>query len=53
VHRDKTIRLGSYKTIEEAAAAYDKAALEIYGPDAATNQKIIEDFLDKLKKCFR
>jgi hypothetical protein len=29
--------LGGYATAEEAAAAYDRAVREVYGPDAPTN----------------
>lgn len=33
-HKNKTLKLGSFKTIEDAKAAYNKKALEIYGDDA-------------------
>jgi AP2 domain len=37
-YRSRTI--GYYVTAKEAAEAYDKVALEIYGPEALTNHKI-------------
>jgi hypothetical protein len=36
--KNKTI--GYFKTVKEAADAYDKYALELYGPEALTNAKI-------------
>lgn len=36
----KTFYLGSFSTAFDAAAAYDKKAIELYGQDATTNEKI-------------
>jgi hypothetical protein len=43
------IRLGRFKCPIEAASAYDKKALELYGSDAATNEKMFLHFLKKLQ----
>lgn len=39
----KNISIGYFKTPEEAANAYDKKAVEIYGPDALTNAKLVQE----------
>jgi AP2 domain/HNH endonuclease len=36
----KAIHLGYFDEPEEAARAYDKAALELFGPNAMTNEKL-------------
>jgi hypothetical protein len=36
---DKDLWLGTYPTKEEAAAVYDRAAIEHFGPDARVNFK--------------
>lgn len=43
----KAKHIGSFADPFEAAAAYDKVALEHYGPDALTNYKIIKKYFDK------
>ncbi len=42
----KRIHLGVFKNILDAALAYDKAAIELYGPDALTNKKILKKIFD-------
>jgi hypothetical protein len=39
-HNKKLIYLGSFKTAEEAACAFDKAARYLYGETAVTNQSL-------------
>ncbi|CAA2992418.1 ethylene-responsive transcription factor WRI1-like [Olea europaea var. sylvestris] len=46
---NKYLYLGTYSTQEEAAAAYDMAAIEFRGPNAVTNFDISK-YTDKLKK---
>ncbi|MFM2123736.1 MAG: hypothetical protein RL328_187 [Acidobacteriota bacterium] len=38
--KGKKVHLGVFATPEEAAAAYDAAAVRIYGPDALTNARL-------------
>lgn len=38
--QNKVITIGYFKTAAEAASAYDKRAVETYGPEALTNLKI-------------
>ncbi|KAI5681043.1 hypothetical protein M9H77_02270 [Catharanthus roseus] len=49
VFGNKYLYLGTYSTQEEAAAAYDMAAIEYRGPNAVTNFDI-SIYADKLKK---
>lgn len=49
VYGNKYLYLGTYSTQEEAAAAYDLAAIEYRGPNAVTNFDISR-YADKLKK---
>ena len=51
-HDDTTYYLGSYNKDEYAALAYDKKALEIYGPDARVNFPglTLEELTEKLEK---
>ncbi|KAK4406454.1 Ethylene-responsive transcription factor WRI1 [Sesamum angolense] len=49
VSGNKYLYLGTYSTQEEAAAAYDIAAIEFRGPNAVTNFDI-SNYADKLKK---
>ncbi|KAI3448744.1 hypothetical protein Pfo_005409 [Paulownia fortunei] len=49
VSGNKYLYLGTYSTQEEAAAAYDMAAIEFRGPNAVTNFDI-SNYTDKLKK---
>ncbi|XP_019238558.1 PREDICTED: AP2-like ethylene-responsive transcription factor At1g79700 [Nicotiana attenuata] len=49
VFGNKYLYLGTYSTQEEAAAAYDLAAIEFRGPNAVTNFDI-STYADKLKK---
>ncbi|CAI9770447.1 unnamed protein product [Fraxinus pennsylvanica] len=49
VSGNKYLYLGTYSTQEEAAAAYDMAAIEFRGPNAVTNFDISK-YTDKLKK---
>ncbi|KAL1536050.1 Ethylene-responsive transcription factor wri1 [Salvia divinorum] len=46
---NKYLYLGTYSTQEEAAAAYDMAAIEFRGPNAVTNFDV-SNYADKLKK---
>jgi hypothetical protein len=46
VHNKKYIHVGSFKTVEEAAKAYDKKALELYGNYAKLNFPKIEEKLN-------
>ncbi|CAI8607090.1 unnamed protein product [Vicia faba] len=46
---NKYLYLGTYKTQEEAAVAYDMAAIEYRGTNAVTNFDI-SNYIDKLKK---
>ncbi|XP_042059800.1 ethylene-responsive transcription factor WRI1-like [Salvia splendens] len=46
---NKYLYLGTYSTQEEAAEAYDMAAIEYRGPNAVTNFDI-SNYADKLKK---
>ncbi|KAK4414249.1 Ethylene-responsive transcription factor WRI1 [Sesamum alatum] len=46
---NKYLYLGTYSTQEEAAAAYDMAAIEFRGPNAVTNFDI-SNYANKLKK---
>ncbi|KAL0397356.1 UNVERIFIED_CONTAM: Ethylene-responsive transcription factor WRI1 [Sesamum calycinum] len=46
---NKYLYLGTYSTQEEAAAAYDMAAIEFRGPNAVTNFDI-SNYTNKLKK---
>lgn len=48
-HEGKKYGLGTYKTAELAAAAYDKAAVRFYGKHALTNKKLLKEKLKKLK----
>jgi hypothetical protein len=45
----RAIRLGRFKCPVEAAAAYDRKALEVYGADAMTNEKMFRAYLEKLQ----
>ncbi|XP_011078716.1 ethylene-responsive transcription factor WRI1 [Sesamum indicum] len=47
---NKYLYLGTYSTQEEAAAAYDMAAIEFRGPNAVTNFDI-SNYTNKLKKA--
>ncbi|XP_059312326.1 ethylene-responsive transcription factor WRI1-like isoform X2 [Lycium ferocissimum] len=49
VFGNKYLYLGTYSTQEEAAAAYDMAAIEYRGPNAVTNFDISR-YADKLRK---
>ncbi|KAJ4847342.1 Ethylene-responsive transcription factor wri1 [Turnera subulata] len=49
VYGNKYLYLGTYNTQEEAAAAYDMAAIEYRGPTAVTNFDI-SNYVEKLKK---
>ncbi|CAI9765061.1 unnamed protein product [Fraxinus pennsylvanica] len=49
VSGNKYLYLGTFSTQEEAAAAYDMAAIEFRGPNAVTNFDISK-YTDKLKK---
>ncbi|KAF3434332.1 hypothetical protein FNV43_RR25435 [Rhamnella rubrinervis] len=49
VFGNKYLYLGTYNTQEEAAAAYDLAAIEYRGPNAVTNFDI-SNYIDRLKK---
>ncbi|XP_015071166.1 ethylene-responsive transcription factor WRI1 [Solanum pennellii] len=49
VYGNKYLYLGTYSTQEEAAAAYDMAAIEYRGPNAVTNFDISR-YADHLKK---
>nr|WFI63172.1 AP2-11 protin [Morus alba] len=49
VFGNKYLYLGTYKTQEEAAAAYDMAAIEYRGPNAVTNFDI-SNYIDRLSK---
>ncbi|KAK4483582.1 hypothetical protein RD792_010781 [Penstemon davidsonii] len=49
VSGNKYLYLGTYNTQEEAAAAYDMAAIEFRGPNAVTNFDI-SNYADKLNK---
>ncbi|CAN4111336.1 unnamed protein product [Withania somnifera] len=51
VYGNKYLYLGTYSTQEEAAAAYDLAAIEYRGPNAVTNFDISK-YADKLKQLF-
>jgi hypothetical protein len=52
IHNGKNYYLGSYTKEEYAALAYDKKALEIYGPDATVNfpDLTLEEITEKLEK---
>ncbi|MFC3813293.1 hypothetical protein [Lacihabitans lacunae] len=39
-HKGKVYNLGQFKTIKEAAIAYNKKAIELYGPDLAILNEI-------------
>jgi hypothetical protein len=41
--------IGSFLTALDAARAYDQRALELYGPDAMTNARIMQDAIKKLQ----
>ncbi|XP_057731504.1 ethylene-responsive transcription factor WRI1-like [Arachis stenosperma] len=49
VNGNKYLYLGTYNTQEEAAAAYDRAAIEYRGINAVTNFDI-SNYIDKIKK---
>ncbi|KAL3829844.1 hypothetical protein ACJIZ3_018646 [Penstemon smallii] len=49
VSGNKYLYLGTYDTQEEAAAAYDRAAIQFRGPNAVTNFHI-SNYADKLNK---
>lgn len=48
--KNKKIRLGSYKTPEEAAFAYDKAAVKYFGDFALTNQKLYGNYYKAIRE---
>lgn len=47
----KSITIGCYTTPEEAAAAYDDMAIFYHEEHAGTNEKILEDRLQALKRA--
>jgi hypothetical protein len=52
-HKGQSISIGLFKTQEEAAAAYNQAALRYFGKDAYQNQvsaSLMRRFVDKKKK---
>lgn len=45
---NKTHFVGTFENEVDAAKAYDKKAIELFGPDAMTNKKILEGWLGGL-----
>jgi hypothetical protein len=46
----KRTSLGVYEDPIDAALAYDVAALELYGPDALTNERLLKQMLETFQK---